>query len=181
MAETHWQRDRDLLFALMSLGEFNNCEVVLQIYPMTAAKEDVAPRLWSSVYNSTSSCFCESGKKFALQVASKYKVCLGLYSESDAAAWAAASLPELNGSGLLVKNEKTDRPLGEGGDAGYSSEGSVPSGLGDALDDTVVLYNVPPWLEDDEVTSLLKQLDDGLSVDSITRVSWTPGDMALSA
>ena len=32
----------------------------------------------------------------------------------------------------------------------------------------------------DEVTTLLKQLDDGLSVDSITRVSWTSGDMALS-
>ena len=31
------------------------------------------------------------------------------------------------------------------------------------------------------MTSLLKELDDGLSVDSITRVSWTPGDMALSA
>ena len=41
-------------FAMMSLGqfagaEFNNCEVVLQIYPMTAAKEDVAPRLWSPI------------------------------------------------------------------------------------------------------------------------------------
>ena len=148
-------------FAVMSLGEFsgaefNNCEVVLQIYPMTAAKGDVAQRLWSVVYNSTSSCFSESGKKFALQVASKYKVRLGLYSECDAAAWAAASLPELIGSGLPVKNEKTNQPLGEGGDAGYSSEGSVRSGLGDALDDTVVLYDVPPWLEDDEVTTLLK-------------------------
>ena len=34
----------------------------------------------------------------------------------------------------------------------------------------MVLYDVPPWLEDDEVTTLLKQLDDGLSVDIITRV-----------
>ena len=45
-------------FAVMSLGEFsdakfNNCEVVMQTYPMTAAKEDVAPRLWLVVYNST--------------------------------------------------------------------------------------------------------------------------------
>ena len=94
--------------------------MVLQIYSMTAAKEDVAPRVPSVVYNSTPSCFFESGKKFALQVASKYKVHPGLYSESNAAAWAAASLPELNGSVLLVKNEKTDHPLGEGGDAGYS-------------------------------------------------------------
>ena len=38
----------------------------------------------------------------------------------------------------------------------------------DALNDTVVVYDVPPWLEDDEVASLLKQLDDGLFVDSIT-------------
>ena len=46
-------------FAVMSLGEFsgaefNTCEVVPQIYPMAAAKEDVVPRLWSVVYNSTS-------------------------------------------------------------------------------------------------------------------------------
>ena len=106
-------------FEVMSLGEFsgaefNHCEVVLQIYPMTAAKEDVASQLWSVVYNSTSSCFSESGKKFALQVTSKCKVRLGLYSEFDAAAWGAASLPELNGSGLPVKNGKTDQPLGEG-------------------------------------------------------------------
>ena len=105
-------------FAVMFLGEFsgaefNKCEVVMQIYPMTAAKKDVAPWLWSVVYNSTSLCFSESGKKFALQVGSKYKVRLGLYSECDAAARAAASLPEINGSWLLVKNEKTNQLLEE--------------------------------------------------------------------
>ena len=47
----------------------------------------------------------------------------------------------------------------------------MKSGLGDALDDTVVLYHVPPWLEDDEVTALIKQLEAEVSVQSITRVS----------
>ena len=40
---------------------------------------------------------------------------------------------------------------------------------------------MPPWLEGDEVSTLLRQLDDGVAVDSITRISWTPGDMALCA
>ena len=44
-----------------------------------------------------------------------------------------------------------------------------------------MLYDVPPWLEDDEVTALIKQLEAGLSVESITRVSWTLGNMPLSA
>ena len=43
------------------------------------------------------------------------------------------------------------------------------------------MYNVPPCLEDDAVTALIKQLEAGVSVESITGVSWTPGDMALSA
>ena len=106
---------------------------------------------------------------------------MGLYSEADAATWAASSVPELNGSGLLVKNEKTDQPLGEGGDAGYSSNGSVKSALGDVLDHTVILYDVPLWREDDEVQAIVKQLDGDVSVDSMTRVSWTPGDMGLTA
>ena len=82
-----------------------------------------------------------------------------MYSEADATAWAASSLPALNGSGLLVKNEKTDQPLGEGGgggDARYSLEGSVKFGLGNALNDTIVIYDVPPWLEHDEVVSFVK-------------------------
>ena len=66
---------------------------------------------------------------------------LGLYLEHEQ--------PELNGSGLLVKNDKTEQPLREGVDTGYSLEGSFKSGVGDALDDTVVIYNVPPWLEDE--------------------------------
>ena len=42
-------------FAVVSLPqfsgvEFGKCEVVLQIYSMTSAKEDVAARLWSIVY-----------------------------------------------------------------------------------------------------------------------------------
>ena len=84
------------------------------------------------VYSSTSLCFCESRTKFALQVASKYKVRLGLYFESDAATWAATP--------LLTKNEKIDQPLGRGGGIGYSFDRSVKSGLGDALDDTMVLH-----------------------------------------
>ena len=43
----------------------------------------------------------------------------------------------------------------------------------------MVLYDVPPLLEDDEVQALVKQLDGDVSVDSITGVSWTLGDMAL--
>ena len=66
------------------------------------------------VYNSTSSCFSKSGTKFALHVTSKFKVWLVLYSESDAPAWAATSLPELNGPGLLVRNEKPTNPSERG-------------------------------------------------------------------
>ena len=106
---------------------------------MQSAKEEVAPRLWALVYNSTLACFAESGVKFALQVSTRFKLCLGLHSEDEAAKWAASSLPEVNGSGLLVKNEKTDQPLGEGGGTGCLSKGSVKSGVGDTLDDTVVI------------------------------------------
>ena len=46
-----------------------------------------------------------------------------------------------------MKNEKTNQPLGEGGGIGYSFDGSVKSGLGDALADKVVLYDVPTLYE----------------------------------
>ena len=117
-------------FAVMSLPEFSgaefaSCAIVLQIYPMTAAKEDVASRLWSMVYNSDSTCVSEGGSKFALQVSMKFKLRPRLYSEKDAVTWALSSLPELNGSGLLVKNENRDQLLGEGREGGYSSKGSM--------------------------------------------------------
>ena len=49
------------------------------------------------------------------------------------------------------------------------------------MDDTVVLYDVPLWLEDDEVIALIKPPEAGVLVESTTIVSWRPGDMALSA
>ena len=64
-----------VMYVSKSLGaEFNDSEVVLHIYPTTAAKQDVASRRWFVVHKSTSSCFSESGAKFALEVALKYKV-----------------------------------------------------------------------------------------------------------
>ena len=96
-----------------SLGaEFNDSEVVSHIYPTTAAKQDVASRRWFVVHNSTSSCFSESGAKFALEVALKYKVRLGLYSPFDAIVWVAAPLPKLYASRLPAQNKKNDPPLG---------------------------------------------------------------------
>ena len=58
-------------FAVMTLREFSGaefarCALVLQIYPMQSVKEKAAPRLWATIYNSTSSCFSDSGSKFAL-------------------------------------------------------------------------------------------------------------------
>ena len=60
------------LFAFMSFPEssrveFNESEGVQQFYPVTAAKQDVVLRLWYVVFNSTSSCFAESGVRFALR------------------------------------------------------------------------------------------------------------------
>ena len=61
------------------------------------------------VYNSTSTCLSESGSKFALQVSTKFKLRPGLYSEKDAATWAASSLPEINGSGLCRTKRQISR------------------------------------------------------------------------
>ena len=49
-------------------------------------------------------------------------------------------------------------PWGGGGGAGYLCNGSLKSGIHDALDNMVILYDLPPWLEDDEVSALLRRL-----------------------
>ena len=55
----------------------------------------------------------------------------------------------------------------------------MKSSPGDTLDDTVELYDMPLRLEDDDAVTLVKQLDEGIAIDSIYGISWTPGDMAL--
>ena len=47
--------------------------------------------------------------------------------------------------------------------------------IGDMLDDTIVFYDVPPWLEDDEVGLLIQQANE--STDCVTGILWTLGDM----
>ena len=56
----------------------------------------------------------------------------------------------------MVKNGKTDQPLGEGRRCRKFREGSAKLEVGDMLGDTILTYDAPRWLEDDEVGRLIK-------------------------
>ena len=118
------------------------------------AKEDVAPRLWTMVYSPTLSS--QAGGGSVLQVAGKFKVRLGIYPKENGTAKAALSLPKLGVSGLLVKEERSDQAIGEGRDAGYSSDESSFPSLGETLDGTVIVHGVCAWLEAKEVFSMVE-------------------------
>ena len=56
----------------------------------------------------------------------------------------------------------------------------MKSALGDVLNDAVVIYDVPLWLDDNEGIAHIRQLDEGIN-ETITRILWTPRHMALCA
>ena len=178
-------------FAVMREDEFlgeemGECPVVLQMYPKQSMKQALGPYMWHSIYSSLNQhvqgkCF------FSVQLAGRTKIRVGIKDTSAAHEWLTQVNYELETLGSNIKNERTGEPISDFVD-GSDSDGSSSTRSNASLEfrgsrseqkDQVVFYDVLSRLEEQDIVGMLSAK--GRAVHSACRLSWTPGDISLSA
>ena len=124
---------------------------------------------------------------FSLQLAGRTKIRVGIIDTSAAHEWLTQVKYELETLGFNIKNERTGEPISDfldGSDLeGSSSTRSTASlesrGSRSEQKNQVVFYDLLPRLEEQDIVSMLSAKR--RTVHTACRLSWTPGDINLSA
>ena len=156
------------------------------MYPKTSHKESTSPFLWFQIHTALTQSN-KPGDSFFLQLAGKSKVRLGFTSHDTAHQWYKAVKFDLDNQGILSKDERTNNHICDIFDASNtessvsnrSSAGSVVSQQANPDSDTMVLYDVPVWMEDEHVTEAFNSK--GKPLHSATKLNWTMGDISMLA
>ena len=165
---------------------FEDCPIVIQLYPKTSHKEAISPFVWVQMYNAVVQSDTPQ-ESFFVQLSGKSKVRLGFTSHDMPQRWFHAVHFDLDKQGILSKDKRTNKRMSDifnasDTDGSVSSRSSaVSSSLGHSQPDqnVMVLYNVPFWMEDDHLAEALKTKNKILT--SVNRLNWTMGDISLAA
>ena len=95
-------------FALMSEAEFEGtifeeCPLVMQLYPKTSQKDVVAPFLWHQIHSSLRQSHLDSAA-FALQLPGRFKLRLGFKSQDEGIKWFDSVRYDMDALGTLFKD-----------------------------------------------------------------------------
>ena len=174
-------------FALMSLGEYTGkdleqCELVVETYYRKQHKPKKASGLWAVVDKVLS----ETGLTYALQHTAFNKVRFGIKTRECVEEFWERSIPELLSHGLLMKNERTQQYITNTDDTDLesqssdaTSEANSEGSTGRGTAEFVVAYDVPPWLEAEEIIQALEPMQGEFT--SGVQLTWTPGSPVLAA
>ena len=176
-------------FALMSGAEFEGTifeesPLVMELYPKTSQKDAVAPFLLHQIH----SFLCQSdldSAAFALQLTGRFKLRLGLRSQEEGIKWFDSVRYDMDALGILFKDESTNKRISELLEASYSESSAsskssaAPYRPGPIDQDNMVLYDVPVWMEDEQVMEAFRAKDKPPT--AVYRLNGTPGDIALAA
>ena len=147
-------------FALMFEAEFEGtifeeCPLVMQLYPKTSQKDAVAPFLWHQIHSSLCQSDLDSAA-FALQLTGRFKLRLGFKSQEEGIKWFDSVRYDMDALGILFKDERTNKRISdllEASDSestASSKSSAAPYRPGPPDQDNMVLYDVPMWMEDEQ-------------------------------
>ena len=154
-------------------SDLKEASLVAQCFPRRENADRLAPYMWATARKASLQFL--PGERAKVQVMGKAKLRIGIDSQDDADLWLREVLPRLISEGYLVKDERTDRFLGEEG--AVLSDDSASDGGGDGSE--AIIYDVPSWILPEGVLDILKSA--GFHARSIMNAPWTPGDMSLRA
>ena len=163
--------------------EMESCPLVLQLFPKANVRQAVSPYMWHMIHSSLSQHLPDD-TFVSIQLASKTKVRVGLKDVSAAQMWLLRAKFELEVMGLNIKNERTNEPVSDfvdGSDAESTASNQSARSQSDKSSpmDQMVFYDVPPRLQEPDILQMFKNKEK--SVLSASRLSWTAGDISLSA
>ena len=106
---------------------FSDCHLVAECFLVGPHKDEIAPKLWCIICKMTAAALTSGFPDFQVQVLNAYKIRLGVATEKAAEMWLSTVLPELEMTGIQVKNERTQHRLGDGDALSNGSAGSARS------------------------------------------------------
>ena len=155
---------------------FLDCHSVAECFLVEPHKDEIAPKLWSIIYKTTAAALTSGFTHFQTHVLNAYKIRLGVATEKAAEMWLSTVLPELEMTGIQVKNERTQQRLGDGDALSDGSAGSASS-MGQGADE-IIMYDVPIWTKEREVHELVESAsaENTPELEYVRRAPFTPGD-----
>ena len=159
---------------------FEDCPIVLQFYPKVSYKEAASPFLWSTICAALMQSDMPR-ESFHLLLAGKSKVRLGFKSYETAQSWFETVKFDLETQGILSKDERSNKHASNMTESTASSRSSANSSYGPYQPDcdTMVMYDVLVWMEDNHLIEAFKAKQK--SIVRATRLNWTLGDISLAA
>ena len=160
---------------------FLDCHLVAQCFLVGPHEDEIAPKLWSIIYKTTAAALTSGFTYLQTQVLNAYKIRLGVATENAAEMWLSMVLPELEMTGIQVKNERAQQRLGDGDALSDGSAGSASSMAEGA--DEIIMYDVPIWTMEREVRELVESAsaENTPELERVRRAPFTPGDATLVA
>ena len=160
---------------------FLDCHSVAECFLVGPHKDEIAPKLWCIIYKTTAAALTSGFPDFQTQVLNAYKIRLGVATEKAAEIWLSTVFPELEMTGIQVKNERTQQRLGDGDALSDGSAGSARSMAEGA--DEIIMYDVPIWTKERGVRELMESAsaENTPELECVRRSPFTPGDATLVA
>ena len=168
-------------FAIMTMAEYTGKalqgnHLVVECFTRKAVRDRLAKFLWKEMEEKLT----RSGYAYNLQVVTFNKVRVGIVDPDEAHGFIRGTATELATAGILVKNERTRQFVTDEEEENTESEASETDSVGRGTDQAMIVYDTPPWLEQEAIMEMLGGVP-GVEVRQAYRMVWTPGSPMLAA
>ena len=168
-------------FAIMTMAEYTGKAIqgnhlVVECFTRKTVRDRLAKFLWKEMEEKLT----RSGYTYNLQVVTFNKVRVGIVDPDEAQGFIRGIATELAAAGILVKNERTQQFVTDEEEENTESEASETDSVGRGTDQAMIVYDAPPWLEQEAIMECLGGVP-GVDVHQAYRMVWTPGSPMLAA